>query len=117
MDKVSKIFVKILPIYWAFLTYMLLRPGSQNVDYWFVFQGIDKIIHLSTFIVLGFSFMAAFPKTRFSSFILIMFIYAVLTEILQDQMKLGRSMELYDLLADTAGVLLGRLLFNKTKQF
>ncbi len=106
-----------MPIYWAFLSYMLLRPGGQNIDYWFVFQGIDKFIHLSTFVVLGFCFMAAFPKTKFSTFIQIMLIYALLTEILQDEMKMGRSLELYDLFADTAGVLLGRLLFNKTKQF
>ncbi|MBP0613511.1 VanZ family protein [Chryseobacterium sp. cx-311] len=95
---------------------MLLRPGGQNIDYWFVFQGIDKFIHLITFVVLGFCFMAAFPKTKFSTFIQIMLIYALLTEILQDEMKMGRSLELYDLFADTAGVLLGRLLFNKTKQ-
>jgi hypothetical protein len=43
LDKISKIFSKILPIYWAFLTYMLLKPGEENHEYWFMFSGIDKI--------------------------------------------------------------------------
>ena len=32
LDKISKLFKKILPIYWAFLTYMLLKPGVENME-------------------------------------------------------------------------------------
>ena len=104
-----------MPIYWAILTYMLLKPGEENHEYWFMFNGIDKIIHLSIFAFLGFSYKAAFPKSSFSIFIYIMLIYAFLTEILQEEMHLGRSMEFYDIIADTTGVLLGFYLFNKIK--
>ena len=115
LDKISKIFKKILPIYWAFLTYMLLRPGVENIEYSFMFDGIDKVLHLAIFGMLGFSFVAAFPKVRFLYFFQIMLSYSILTEILQDEMGWGRSMEALDLVADTIGVILGYFLFKKVK--
>ncbi|WP_410494232.1 VanZ family protein [Chryseobacterium sp. CH21] len=96
-----------MPIYWAFLTYMLLKPGEENQEYWFMFSGIDKVLHLSIFAALGFSFIAAFPRIKFSYFFQIILIYAFLTEILQEEMGLGRSMETLDIVADTVGCLLG----------
>ncbi len=112
LDKISKIFSKILPIYWAFLTYMLLRPGEENHEYWFMFSGIDKILHLSIFAALGFFFIAAFPKIRFYYFIQIILLYAFLTEILQEEMGLGRSMETLDIVADTLGCLIGYYIYK-----
>ncbi|MGU3377290.1 VanZ family protein [Chryseobacterium sp. M5A1_1a] len=96
-----------MPIYWAFLTYMLLKPGEENQEYWFMFSGIDKVLHLSIFAALGFSFIAAFPKIKFSYFFQIILIYAFLTEILQEEMGLGRSMETLDIVADAIGCLIG----------
>ncbi|MPS63375.1 VanZ family protein [Chryseobacterium sp.] len=96
-----------MPIYWAFLTYMLLKPGEENQEYWFMFDGIDKVLHLSIFAMLGFCFMAAFPRIRFSYFFQIILIYAFLTEIFQEEMGLGRSMETLDIVADTIGCLIG----------
>ncbi len=107
LGKISKIFSKILPIYWAFLTYMLLKPGEENHEYWFMFNGIDKLLHLSIFAALGFCLIAAFPKIKFYYFIQIILIYAFLTEILQEEMGLGRSMEALDVVADTIGCLIG----------
>ena len=72
-----------------------------------MFQGIDKLLHLSIFAALGFFFMAAFPKIKFYYFIQIILIYAFLTEILQEEMGLGRSMETLDVIADTIGCLIG----------
>ena len=112
LDKISNIFIKILPIYWAFLTYMLLRPGVENHEYWFMFSGIDKVLHLSIFAMLGFSFIAAFPRIRFSYYFQIILIYAFLTEILQEEMHLGRSMETLDIVADTVGCLLGYYIYK-----
>lgn len=112
LDKISNIFIKILPIYWAFLTYMLLRPGVENHEYFFMFNGIDKFLHLGIFAMLGFSFMAALPRIRFSYFFQIILIYAFLTEILQEEMGLGRSMETLDIVADTIGCLLGYYIYK-----
>ena len=115
LDKISKLFRKILPIYWAFLTYMLLRPGIEGIDLPFMFSGIDKILHLFIFAMLGFSFMAAFPRILFLYFFQIMLAYGLLTEILQDEMQLGRSLETLDLVADIFGVLLGYFFFHQLK--
>ena len=116
MDKISKTFkLYVLPIYWAILTYMLLKPGQENQEYWFMFSGIDKVIHISIFILLGFCIKIAFPKISFYNFIHITLIYAFLTEILQEEMQLGRSMEFFDIIADTVGVLLGFFYFKNLK--
>ncbi|REC77918.1 VanZ family protein [Chryseobacterium elymi] len=112
LDKVSKIFSKILPIYWAFLTYMLLKPGEENQEYWFMFNGIDKVLHVSIFAMLGFCFIATFPKIKFSYFFQIILIYAFLTEIFQEEMGLGRSMESLDIVADTIGCLIGYSIYK-----
>lgn len=115
LDRVSGIFRKILPIYWAFLTFMLLKPGVENREYWFMFSGIDKVLHVSIFIMLGFCFVAAFPRIKLLTFVYIMLIYSFLTEILQDEMKLGRSLEVYDIVADTVGFLVGYAAFRYLK--
>lgn len=112
LGKISKIFSKILPIYWAFLTYMLLKPGEENHEYWFMFNGIDKLLHLNIFAALGFCLIAAFPKIKFYYFIQIILIYAFLTEILQEEMGLGRSMETLDIVADTIGCLIGYYIYK-----
>lgn len=116
LDKISKIFSKILPIYWAFLTFMLLKPGVENQEFPFMFEGIDKVLHLSIFALLGFCFMATFPKIKFIYYIQIMLIYSILTEILQDEMGFGRSLETLDLVADTIGVIIGYFAFMQLKR-
>lgn len=116
LDKISKIFSKILPIYWAFLTFMLLKPGVENQEFPFMFEGIDKVLHLSIFALLGFCFMATFPKIKFIYYIQIMLIYSILTEILQDEMGFGRSIEALDLVADTIGVIIGYFAFMHLKR-
>lgn len=94
---------------------MLLRPGAEGHDYWFMFSGIDKVLHVAIFMLLGFTFAVAFPKVTFLRFLIIMFIYAFVTEILQDEMNLGRTAESLDIVADIVGVFLGYILYNKTR--
>jgi VanZ family protein len=112
LDRISKIFSKILPIYWAFLTYMLLKPGEENHEYFFMFNGFDKVLHVSIFTMLSFCFIATFPKIKFSYFFQIILIYAFLTEILQEEMHMGRSMESLDIVADVIGCLLGYYVYK-----
>ena len=92
---------------------MLLKPGVENISYPFMFAGIDKILHLCIFMFLGFAFMATFPKIKFLYFIQIMIIYGLLTEILQDEMNWGRSLEGLDLVADICGNLIGYFIYKK----
>lgn len=114
ITKYSKI---ILPIYWAFLTYMLLRPGLENKEYAFMFPHLDKLIHFTIFFLLGFFYKLRFPKTIFLYFFLILVSYALLTEILQDIMKLGRSLEVLDAVADTVGLSFSYYIYNRYEKF
>ncbi|MCL1676580.1 VanZ family protein [Elizabethkingia meningoseptica] len=111
MDRITKIFRKILPIYWAILTYFLLKPGSEESEHFFLFPYFDKVGHFGVFAGLGFLLMAAFPKLKFLTFFQIMLCFAFLTEILQDEMHLGRAMEAMDVVADTIGALIGYLAY------
>ncbi|WP_177169184.1 VanZ family protein [Kaistella antarctica] len=95
---------------------MLLKPGVENLDYPFMFDGIDKILHFGIFALLGFTFMAAFPRIKSLYFVQIMAIYGFLTEIMQDEMNFGRSLEALDVLADLIGVLIGYIIFKKLQR-
>ena len=114
LDKFRPLFKKVvLPIYWAFLTFMLLKPGVENEEYWFMFPGIDKLIHLSIFAFLGFTLLMSFKKLNIIYFFLIVFFYGLGTEILQEVMHMGRAFELLDILADVLGSLLGLIIYNQ----
>lgn len=81
-----------------------------------MFSGIDKILHFSIFALLGFCFMAAFPFIKGYYYAYIMLSYAFLTEILQDEMHLGRSLEFFDVIADSIGFLIGYVTFILIKK-
>ena len=114
INKYSKI---TLPIYWAFLTYMLLRPGVENKEYFFMFPHLDKLIHFTIFFLLGFFFRVRFPKVSLLYYFLILISYALLTEILQDVMNWGRSLEFLDAIADTLGLSLAYYIYNRYVKF
>lgn len=114
LDNLTNKYSKItLPIYWAFLTYMLLRPGAENKEYFFMFPHLDKLIHFTIFFLLGFFFRLRFPKVSVLYFFLIVISYALLTEILQDVMNCGRSLEVLDAVADTLGLSLSYYIYNR----
>lgn len=92
---------------------MLLRPGVENKEYFFMFPHLDKLIHFSIFFLLGFFFKLRFPKITLISYALILISYALLTEILQDIMKQGRSLEVLDAIADTLGLLISYYIYTK----
>lgn len=106
-----------LPIYWAFLTYMLLRPGVENKEYFFMFPHLDKLIHFTIFFLLGFFFRVRFPKVSLLYYFLLLVSYALLTEILQDVMKWGRSLEVLDAVADILGLSLAYYIYNRYEKF
>lgn len=103
-----------MPIYWAFLTYILLKPITiKSEDLWVSFEGMDKIVHFLAFGVLGFFYLSAFPRQRLIVFIGVMLSYALLTEVLQEIIDWGRSMELMDFLADAGGIMLAYFIWKK----
>ena len=105
-----------LLIYWVVLTFLLFKPAHLKDKAWYVFDGVDKVIHLSVFALLGFIFMVVFSRTKFLVFIQIMLLYAFFTEIVQNLMNMGRSMETLDIVADFLGVCFGYSIFRHTKR-
>lgn len=67
------------------------------------------------FALLGFCYRAAYPNIKLSIYFQVLLGYSILTEILQGEMELGRSMEFWDLIADTIGFVLGYLLFKSLR--
>ncbi len=57
--------------------------------------------------------MAALPRLRFSVSLLILLVYALLTEVFQGIMKNGRTFELLDIVADAAGILIGIFIYRQ----
>ena len=108
----SKLLKIALLIYWVVLTFLLLKPAHLQEKAWYIFDGVDKIVHLSIFAFLGFLFMLVSKHTKFIVFIQIMLIYAFVTEILQEIMNMGRSLETLDIVADFAGVCLGYYIYK-----
>ncbi len=104
-----------MPIYWAFLTYILLKPMRDRPPNWIQFEGADKLVHILLFVFLGFLFCVRFSKITFLRFIIIMFIYGFSTEILQKIMNFGRAFEWIDLCADILGVTIGYLVTRLIK--
>ena len=58
----------------------------------------------------------AFPRHSIVRELLLLSAYALLTEIMQEQMQLGRSGDPLDLLADIFGILAGIFMFNLAKK-
>ena len=91
---------------------MLLIPGEVNRErHWFEFHNLDKIVHFLIFVVLGFCSRVAFFKQKKRFFVVVMFIYALFTEVAQGLMNMGRTMDFYDLIADMMGAGFGCFLF------
>ena len=87
---------------------MLLRPGEVNREkHWFEFHNLDKIVHFLIFVVLGFCYRVAFFKQKKWLFVVVMFVYALFTGL----MNMGRTMDFYDLIADMMGAGFGCFLF------
>ena len=67
---------------------------------------MDKCVHVFLFALLAFIYLLSFVKNRFLIFLGIMGGYALITEVLQEAIDLGRSMEILDWVADMVGILL-----------
>ena len=77
-----------------------------------MFPYFDKVGHGGSICRIRiFTNCLAFPKLKFFTYIQIMLCFAFLTEILQDEMRLGRAMEGLDVVADTTGALIGYLAY------
>ena len=94
-------------------------PGSQLPER--IVFGLDKIIHLGLYFVLGFLILVGEGKRRKETFyvsgaqyfgVVIAILYGVLLEIYQLEMTQGRSFDFGDAIANAIGVILGWICFS-----
>ncbi|MGB0850300.1 MAG: VanZ family protein [Bacteroidia bacterium] len=102
-------------ILWTlFIASSCLLPASAFKSFSFdsLIQ-VDKLVHLVLYITFVVLWYLAWPswKTNYSFILLVIgILYGVLIEILQSEMSLGRSYDVADILANTAGAILGVIL-------
>ena len=106
-------------IVWAiFIAVLHAIPGSDlpNFNLSNLFQ-IDKLVHAIVFAIGIYLFAIALvtqQNKNFLSYLIVSFVvYGLILEVLQETIFVERSTDLLDWLADTIGVFIGVLIFNK----
>lgn len=103
-------------LYGGFLLYILLRPTSDLPQNFPSFEGMDKVVHFLIFAFLAYLYKKAFLKHSILKEFLLLAGYALLTEIMQEKMQMGRTGDPLDMLADVLGIFAGVFVFNLTKK-
>jgi VanZ family protein len=107
--------------YIALLLTIAITIGSlvslKNVIVETKIVSFDKILHLSAYFLLTFSWLLTFKKS--SKIVItsvkiasIVFIYGIIIEALQGILTSNREADLYDLLANFGGIVTAYLFFN-----
>jgi VanZ family protein len=91
----------------ALIIIAVLLPGSTIPDVGVV--GVDKFVHIAMFAGWAVAVRYDYPNIKAWLVFVYGLLFSVLTEILQLFIE-GRSFDLYDMMADGAGLLLGLLL-------
>lgn len=109
-------------IIWVILIFIgCLLPSNDlpSTSFFSRIPHFDKIVHFILYFVFVLFLMAGFIRqfngTQLKTVLFSFFIAiacGLLIEVLQSEMHAGRSGDVYDMLANTGGALLGILLFN-----
>jgi VanZ family protein len=104
------------------LTFLLLLPGNdlEESSWWETYK-IDKLVHIVTFSILSLSTSITLSKLRvlidtnyrlMTLILVVCTIFGTILEFLQQVLRVGRSAELLDIVADCIGLLLGFVIFR-----
>ena len=104
------------------LTFLLLLPGNDlDGSSWWDTYKIDKLVHIIAFAILALSTAITLAKLRvlihvnyrlMTIILVVCAIFGTILELLQQELRVGRSAELLDIVADCVGVLLGFVIFR-----
>jgi VanZ family protein len=104
------------------LTFLLLLPGNDlEASSWWETYKIDKLVHIVTFSILSLSTSITLSKLRvlidtnyrlMTLILVVCTIFGTILDFLQQELRVGRSAELLDIVADCVGVLLGFVIFR-----
>lgn len=103
------------------IIYVSLDNNPFEINQVRLFEGADKIIHA---LMYGFFVMVMiyesskylyFEEPDFISYILLImmsFLFSVSMELLQEIMEIGRHMDIYDIIANLSGIIIGSLVMK-----
>jgi VanZ family protein len=97
------------------MSFLFVLPGSAlPKENWLEKIQLDKWVHIGLFAILIFLWKSAFNRNHKNYNLLLLFsafCYGLLVEFVQKQWVPNRSFDIYDVLADLAGGLLGLLVW------
>ncbi len=103
---------------WLVFIFVLcnMRPSSLPSDSWFVFKGIDKVVHAIFYFVFAWLFLPVFEYTKDKRNAIALtistgFFYGVFIELMQQFVFTYRSADWRDVVANSIGLALGILSF------
>ncbi|HKE94491.1 MAG TPA: VanZ family protein [Povalibacter sp.] len=83
-----------------------LLPGKDLPEV----QLSDKYEHTILYLILTLWFTGLYPRSRYAVIATALFVMGVTIEIAQGAMHLGRTADVHDVMANTAGILIGLML-------
>lgn len=109
-------------VYTIFITTAFLLPASEIPKVRFVHIN-DKVIHVLIHFILAFIWMSYFfifnkRRINFKNILIIILLcifYGIIIEIIQQLLIASRHADIFDILANTTGSLLGALVFWNVK--
>jgi VanZ family protein len=91
-----------------------------DVSFFLKIPHFDKIVHFAMYFIFTLFLMSGFSrqygKTSIKAYVLSFvwaFLFGVLIEFIQE--KIGRNYNIYDMIANTTGIIVSLLLFNSIK--
>jgi VanZ family protein len=72
-----------------------------------LFELNDKFMHMFGYVVLMLWFSGIYPRDRYRWIALALFMMGIGIEVLQEWMSVGRSADVFDVVADTLGIAIG----------
>ena len=99
----------------AIITFLsLIKLGKQPIE----ISNLDKIEHLIAYCFLGLSWLFVFKNYKKFSYknyiiVLVCVFYGIIIEVLQSTLTTYREASFFDIVANTIGVLLALLIFNR----
>ncbi len=118
-DKFQTIKQNYKSIVWAIIILILsvFRINTSDSIKEYLVPHSDKLVHIFLYTVFSFLLLIETEKSKQKYICLLYaFLYGVLMELFQHYFTIYRSFELYDILANTTGVLVGFLIYKQVKQ-
>ncbi|WP_235930095.1 VanZ family protein [Craterilacuibacter sinensis] len=98
--RMTHLFMLLSLLWWGFSLYMLLKPAGTEPS---LIPYFDKIGHFSLFAIQAVLLRLALPQQAWPRLLLMLALWAVLSETLQGMLTTDRSPELADAGADILG--------------